>query len=64
MAIQIKFTEDLLASVKKYFLQGLQAHEMTARVEKDLQEYRNWDHFDELGKVISHAYVEVEQDNF
>jgi len=64
MAIQIRFTEDLLASIKKYYSQGMQAHEMTALVEKDLQAYRNWDHFDELGKVISHAYVEVEQDNF
>jgi len=64
MATQIRFTEDLLASIKKYYLQGMQAHEMTARVEKELQAYRNWYHFDELGKVISHAYVEVEQDNF
>lgn len=64
MAIQLRFTEDLLASIKKYYSQGMQAHEMTALVEKDLREYRNWDHFDELGKVISHAYVEVEQDSF
>lgn len=64
MATQIKFTEDLLASIKKYYLRGMQAHEMKALVEKDMQEYSTWDHFDELGKVISHAYVEVEQDNF
>lgn len=64
MAIQINFTEDLLASVKKYFLQGMQAHEMTAWVEKDMEAYRTWDHFDELGKVIAHAYVEVEDEHF
>ncbi len=64
MAIQIGFTEDLLASIKKYYLQGMQAHDMSELVKKDLQKYSAWDHFDELGKVISHAYVEVEQDNF
>lgn len=65
MAVQIRFTEDLLASIKKYYSQGMQAHEMTALVKKDLQAYRNWDMFDdELGKAISYAYVEVERDNF
>lgn len=61
---QIKFTQDLLASVKKYYLQGMADHEMRGLVEKDLEEYRTWSHFDELGKVIAHVYVEVEQDNF
>lgn len=61
---QIKFTEDLLASVKKYYTQGLAVHEMKDLVEKDMGEYRTWSHFDELGKVIAHVYTEVEQDNF
>lgn len=61
---QIKFTQDLLASVKKYYLQGLQAHEMKDLVAKDLEEYRTWSHFDELGKVLAHVYAEVEEDNF
>lgn len=62
--LQIKFTQDLIASVKKYYLQGLQAHEMKDLVAKDMEEYRNWSHFDELGKVIAYVYSEVEEDNF
>jgi len=29
-----------------------------------MEAYRTWDHFDELGKVIAHAYVELEDEHF
>lgn len=60
----LKFLNVLNASVTRYFNQGLSDYEMKDRVIRDLDEFRDWNNFNEIGRVISHLYQEVERDNF
>lgn len=60
----LRFLERLYALVKQYYQQGLADHEMKAHVIQGLGEYRNWVNYNELGRVISHVYLEIERDNF
>jgi len=60
-----KFIIDLKSEVKKYFDQGLSDYEMKAKVIKALSQYQDWTGFDEnIGRVISLAYLEVENESF
>lgn len=60
----LRFLETLTASVTKYFNQGLQGFEMKEKVIEDLAEYKDWNNFSEMGRVINFIYQEVERDNF
>lgn len=60
----LRFVKDLRASVTKHFKEGLSAADMKEPVLKDLQAYKDWRNFNELGKVITYVYQEVEQDEF
>ena len=60
----LQFLTKLDASVNKYYQQGLADFEMKQQVVEDLHQYRDWNNFQELGRVISHVYQEVEQENF
>jgi glyoxylase-like metal-dependent hydrolase (beta-lactamase superfamily II) len=60
----LRFLEALYASVTKYFNQGLQSYEMKDKVIDDLAEYKDWNNFNEMGRVINFVYQEVERDNF
>lgn len=60
----LRFLEKLRASVTKYYEQGLADYEMKDQVSEDLAEFRDWHNFDELGRVISYVYQEVEAENF
>jgi hypothetical protein len=60
----LKFLTTLNNSVTRYFNQGLSDYEMKDKVIQDLVEFRNWNNFNEIGRVISHLYQEVERDNF
>jgi len=60
-----KFINDLKSGVKKYFEQGLSDYEMKAKVIKALSQYQDWTGFDEnIGRMISLAYLEVENESF
>ncbi len=61
---QLKFLQDLRNSVQKHFAQGLTDYEMTALVKQDMKPYQHWYNFDELGRVISHVYLNVEARDF
>ncbi len=61
---QLKFLQDLYASVKKHYANGLSDYEMKAKVLEDMRAYRNWQNFNELGLVISYVYLKVEEDSF
>jgi hypothetical protein len=51
--------------VKKYYEQGLSDSDMQEKVARDLASYKNWVGLDdELGKLISLAYLQVEADSF
>lgn len=59
------YLKALYASVKKYYDQGIVAFEMKDKVVADLKPYQHWATFDsEIGKLISLAYLQVEQEAF
>jgi glyoxylase-like metal-dependent hydrolase (beta-lactamase superfamily II) len=60
----LRFLKTLTESVERYYKQGLSDFEMKKHVIKDLSEFHDWNNFNEIGKVISYIYQEVEQDNF
>ena len=60
----LRFLEKLRASVSKYYKQGKADYEMKEAVTKDMNEYRDWSGFNELGRVITYVYQEVEKENF
>jgi len=60
-----RFLIELKADVKKYMDQGLSDFEMKAKVIKALASSQNWSGFDEnIGRLISLAYLEVENESF
>ena len=60
----LAFLEILYGSVKKYFDNGLSDFEMKDQVTTDLKKYQDWNNFEEIGRVISHVYLEIEQASF
>lgn len=60
----LHFLKTLYASVTKYFNQGLQSYEMKDRVIADLKEFKEWNNFNEMGRVINFVYQEVEREQF
>jgi hypothetical protein len=50
--------------VKKHYADGLADYEMKAEVLQDMRAYEDWVNFNELGLVISHTYLKVEEDSF
>jgi len=59
------FIIDLKREVKKYFDGGLSDYEMKPKVIKALQAYQTWSGFDEnIGRLISLAYLDVENESF
>ena len=60
----LRFLERLRASVIKHYKQGLADYEMKDLIIKELAEYSDWHNFNELGRVITFVYREVERDNF
>jgi len=60
-----KFIVTLKNEVKKHFDAGLSDFEMKPKVIKVLQQYQDWSGFDEnIGRLISLAYLEVENESF
>ena len=60
----LRFLEQLYASVTKYFKQGLLDYEMKDKILQEMIQYKDWNNFDEMGRVISFVYQEVQNDNF
>jgi hypothetical protein len=54
----------LRASVKKYYDQGLSDFEMKDKVMRDLDAYKDYYDFDNLGRVINAAYLQIETESF
>ena len=55
----------LLGSVKKHYAKGMSDFEMKDKVIADLKPYQKWAMFDsEIGKLISLAWLQVEQASF
>lgn len=60
----LRFSEQLYASVENYFEQGLEGYEMKEKVIEDLDAYKDWNNFNEIGRVINFVYQEVEREKF
>lgn len=60
----LKFLETLYSSVHKYYDQGMADYEMKNKVVSDLKEFKDWNNFDEIGRVINYTYQEIERENF
>jgi glyoxylase-like metal-dependent hydrolase (beta-lactamase superfamily II) len=60
----LAFLEKLYTSVSKHYQQGLSADEMKDKVIAELAEYKDWHNFNEMGRVITYVYLEVEQELF
>lgn len=60
----LRFLENLRGSVIKHYNQGLADYEMKDSVIKDLKEYSGWYNFNEMGRVITFVYQEVEKESF
>ncbi|MES9848267.1 MAG: MBL fold metallo-hydrolase [gamma proteobacterium symbiont of Ctena orbiculata] len=61
---QLLFLQNLLGAVQRYYNQGMNDYEMVEPIKKDLSAYNDWYNFDELGRVIAHIYIEVEEKSF
>ena len=60
----LRFLTKLTESVTRYYKQGLSDFEMKDQVIQDLSEFKDWNNFNEIGRVISYLYQEVERDYF
>ena len=58
------FLERLYKKVQQYFEQGLSDYEMKEKVVKDMSDYKDWHNFNELGRVINHMYLQIEEESF
>ena len=61
---QLRFLQQLLDAVQRYYEQGLSDFEMVGPIKQDLSAYSDWYNFGELGRVISHVYLAVEAKAF
>lgn len=60
----LDFLERLYRQVAKGYWQGRADYEMREDIVQDLAAYRDWYNFDDLGRVISHVYLEIEAESF
>ena len=58
------FLETLFASVKKHYDEGLQDFEMKDEVVSEMAAFSNWFNFEELGRLISFVYLQIEEADF
>jgi glyoxylase-like metal-dependent hydrolase (beta-lactamase superfamily II) len=58
------FLEALYVSVKKYYDEGLQDFEMKNKVIADMAVYSSWFNFEELGRLVSFVYLQIEEEDF
>jgi glyoxylase-like metal-dependent hydrolase (beta-lactamase superfamily II) len=61
---QQTFLKSLRVSVKKYYDQGLSDFEMKDKVMRDLDTYKDYYDFNNLGRVINAAYLQIEAESF
>jgi glyoxylase-like metal-dependent hydrolase (beta-lactamase superfamily II) len=59
-----RFLETLYESVSTYYDEGLADFEMRDKVVADMAEFSDWNGFDQIGRLISHIYQQVEAAEF
>ena len=59
-----RFLVTLYDSVQTYYDEGLQDFEMRDKVAADMSEFSGWSGFDQIGRLISHVYQQIEASEF
>lgn len=59
-----RFLEVLYASVQNYYDEGLEDFEMRDKVAEDMSEFSEWSGFDQIGRLISFVYQQIEAAEF
>ena len=59
-----RFLEILYQSVQRYYDEGLADFEMRDKVADELSEFSDWSGFDQIGRLISYVYQQVEAAEF
>jgi len=60
----LQFLERLFDLVKQHYDQGVSDFEMRDQIVKDMQQYKDWVNFNDLGRIISLIYLEIERESF
>lgn len=60
----LRFLETLYGSVKRHYEAGLSDYQMKEKVAADMSEFADWFNFDQLGRLISFVYLQVENASF
>lgn len=60
----LRFLETLYDSVKRHYDAGLVDYQMKEMVASDLSEFSGWFNFDQLGRMISYVFQQVEAADF
>ena len=50
--------------MKRYYEEDMEDFEMRDKVVEDLGEFKDWSGFDQIGKLISNVYLQVEAAEF
>ena len=58
------FLQALYSGVERYYEDGLVDFEIAKRLKEELKSYQRWYDFKELGRVVSHIYLQVEEEKF
>jgi len=59
-----RFIETLYDSVQSHYDEGLMDFEMRDKVVADMAEFSDWSGFDQIGRLISHFYQQIEAAEF
>jgi hypothetical protein len=59
-----RFLEILYQSVQRHYDEGLADFEMRDQVADELSEFSDWSGFDQIGRLISYVYQQVEAAEF
>lgn len=59
-----RFLKALYDSVQTYYDEGLQDFEMRDKVVADMSEFSSWSDFDQIGRLVSHIYQQIEAAEF
>ncbi len=59
----LRFLKQLNKLINTYFKQGLQAHQMKPKIIKALNKYKHWGRFKDIGRIINHEFVVLENES-
>jgi len=61
--MHLNFLQQLKQLTFKYFEQGLQSHEIKAKLLIELNKYKHWKNFKQIGKIIHQEFIRIENES-